>query len=50
MNPDFIQAATQDAVKNLFDRDNYIYTAWKQKTGNAEYISEKKNALTLVWR
>lgn len=50
MNPDFIQAATQDEVKNLFDRDNYIYTAWKQMTGNAEYISEKKNALTLVWR
>lgn len=49
-NADFIEAATKDDLKNLFDRNNYIYTAWKRMTGNTTYVSEKKNALTIVWR
>ena len=49
-NADFIEAATKDELKNLFDRNNYIYTAWKQMTGNTTYVSDKKNALTIVWR
>ena len=49
-NADFIEATTKDELKNLFDRNNYIYTAWKQMTGKTTYVSDKKNALTIVWR
>ena len=50
MNSDFVEAASKDVLKNLFNQNNYIYTAWKQMTGQSEYVSDKKNALTIVWR
>ena len=50
MNPDFIQAATKDEVKDLLDQNSYVYTAWKQMNGKSTYQSDRKNALTLVWR
>ena len=50
MNSDFVEAASKDVVKNLFDQDNYMYAAWKKMTGKSAYTSDKKNALTIVWR
>ncbi len=49
-NAEFIEAATKDELKNLFDQNNYIYTAWKIMTGKTAYVPDKKNALTIVWR
>lgn len=49
-NPDFIEAATRDELKTLFDQNSYIYTAWKRMTGKQSYQPDRKNALTIVWR
>lgn len=49
-NPDFIEAATKDELKNLFDQSNYDYTAWKIMRHKTSYIPENKNTLTIVWR
>ena len=49
-NPDFIEAATKDELKNLFDQSNYDYTAWKIMRHKTSYVPENKNTLTIVWR
>jgi hypothetical protein len=49
-NPEFIEAATKDELKTLLEQNNYMYTAWKRMTGKQSYQSEKRNALTIVWR
>lgn len=49
-NSELIDILRKDPIKNLFDRNALIYNAWKQRTGNKEYVSEIKNKLTLVWK
>lgn len=50
MNGDFVEATSKDELKNLLDQNGYIYTAWKKMTGKSAYQSDRKNALTIVWR
>ena len=50
MEPDFIEAASSDELKKIFDENNYVYTAWKKEARKGEYESDRENALTIVWR
>ncbi len=50
LNSDFVNLLNIDPLESLLNQNYLIYTAWKKQTGKDEYISDKKNKLTLVWR
>lgn len=50
MDPGFIQAMSKDEVRDLLYQNDYSYAAWRRRTGKTSYETDRKNALTIVWR